>query len=574
VVLPVAIAERDVVAAKSVSEVLVDALCALGVRYAFGVSGGAIAPLWDCLTRSPICVVHCRHETGAVFAATEASLAANEPVVVFVTAGPGLSNALTGMHSARTEGAKVLVFSGATPPALRRRNAFQESNFQALPLSGLYAAGEIVHYAATPESSGEVHTAIRRIAVGLSRPAGFVAHIALAAALQGSPCAPLSHALPVQTASPAPSPAIVNRCIELLNEGPFVTWLGHGARSAAPLVRILAEKTGCSVICSARGKGIFPEQHPQFAGVSGFGGHDTVRRMMEQIAPRRALILGTRLGEFTSGYSASLVPPQGFIHVDVELDALGCSYPEAPLVGVHSDVGEFLAAVLPGLRSQHAVAKEISLPPPAPLAPRTHGRVRPAYLMAAVQAIVVEGSEATVLADAGNALAWTAHHLRFPSCGRYRTSTNFAPMGHAAAGVIGTALGSGRQAVAIVGDGAFLMQNEISTAVSVQRPMVWIVLNDGRYNMVGQVLPHLRFDRRHIEIPPVDFAMLARSLGAAGVRVECESDVEPALRAALLAEQPFVVDVAIDAAELAPVGARTAALATSTKSAPSGARGE
>lgn len=543
----------------SVADVLVEALCSLGVRFAFGVSGGAIAPLWDCLTRSPIRVVHCRHETGAVFAATEASLARDEPVVVFVTAGPGLSNALTGIHSARTEGARVIVFSGSTAPPLRRRHAFQESTFQALPVSGLYASGEIVHYAATPESTGEIYTAIRRIAVGLTRPAGFVAHIALPAILQGAPCPRSASRGLLFAAPPAPAPTMIAHCIELLNEGPFVTWIGHGARGAAALVRALAETTGCPVICSARAKGVFPEQHPQFVGVSGFGGHDRVQQMMRETAPRRALVLGTRLGEFTSGYVADMVPSHGFIHVDGEVDVPGSAYPEAPLVAVHADVAEFLKAVLPGLHPR----RDVQLPAattPETLTPRTTGAVRPAYLMAAVQRLVVDDSHATVLADAGNVLAWTTHHLRFAEPGRYRTSTNFSAMGHAAAGVIGAALASGHQAVAIVGDGAFLMQNEISTAVSVQCPMAWIVLNDARYNMVGQVLPHLRFDRRHIEIPPVDFAMLARSLGAEGVRVEREYDVDAALLAMLAAKRPFVVDVVIDAAQMAPVGARTAAL--------------
>lgn len=318
--LPLRLTDRIEPTSSSFAEVLVEALYALGVRFAFGVSGGAIAPLWDCLTRSPIRVIHCRHETGAVFAATEASLAENAPTVVFVTAGPGLSNALTGIYSARTEGAKVIVFSGATPPALRRRNAFQESNVQALPLSGLYADGEIVHYAATPESTGEIQTAIRRLAVGITRASGFTAQIALPAALQASPCSFAASTGPVQTALPAPSPQIIKRCIERLEDGPFMTWIGHGARGAAPLVRALAEKTGCPVLCSARAKGIFPEQHPQFVGVSGFGGHDTVRQMMQKWAPRRALVLGTRLGEFTSGYATDLVPPEGFIHVDGEPD--------------------------------------------------------------------------------------------------------------------------------------------------------------------------------------------------------------------------------------------------------------
>src|SRR5919205_4620136 len=94
---------------QNASEAIAGFLSAFGVRYAFGVSGGAIAAIWSALSASDIEVVHCRHETGAAFAAIEAHFATNAPVVVFTTTGPGLTNALTGILAARGEGAKVIL---------------------------------------------------------------------------------------------------------------------------------------------------------------------------------------------------------------------------------------------------------------------------------------------------------------------------------------------------------------------------------------------------------------------------------------------------------------------------------
>ena len=74
---------------QNTSQALVGFLSALGVRYAFGVSGGAIAAIWGALSASEIEVVHFRHESGAAFAATEAHFATGAPVVVFTTTGPG-----------------------------------------------------------------------------------------------------------------------------------------------------------------------------------------------------------------------------------------------------------------------------------------------------------------------------------------------------------------------------------------------------------------------------------------------------------------------------------------------------
>lgn len=71
-------------------------------------------------------------------------------------------------------------------------------------------------------------------------------------------------------------------------------------------------------MCSPRGKGIFPEEHPQFVGVTGLGGHGSVRTYMQEQPPLRTLVLGTRLGEPTSFWSQSMIPSGGFVHVDID----------------------------------------------------------------------------------------------------------------------------------------------------------------------------------------------------------------------------------------------------------------
>src|SRR5258705_5850918 len=93
----------------TVVSALVQMLSRLGVREAFGVSGGAMAALWDALSSSPLRVYHFRHETGAAFAAIEAGFASGRPTVLFTTTGPGLTNALTGIVAAREERACLLV---------------------------------------------------------------------------------------------------------------------------------------------------------------------------------------------------------------------------------------------------------------------------------------------------------------------------------------------------------------------------------------------------------------------------------------------------------------------------------
>src|SRR5688500_17130623 len=125
---------------------LVEVLVRLGVKQAFGVSGGAMAALWDALSSSSLGVYHFRHETGAAFAAIEAGFASGRPTVLFTTTGPGLTNALTGIVAARDEGARVIVVSAYTSASSRGRFAIQETTRSTLPPS-LYDAGRPFHFA-------------------------------------------------------------------------------------------------------------------------------------------------------------------------------------------------------------------------------------------------------------------------------------------------------------------------------------------------------------------------------------------------------------------------------------------
>ncbi|HET9958040.1 MAG TPA: thiamine pyrophosphate-dependent enzyme, partial [Polyangiaceae bacterium] len=133
-------------------------------------------------------------------------------------------------------------------------------------------------------------------------------------------------------------------------------------------------------------------------------------------------------------------------------------------------------------------------------------------------------------------------------------------MGQAAAGVIGAALGSGRKAVAIVGDGSMLMLNEINTAASYGIDALWIVLNDARYAMIAQGMESIGWTPFETDFPRADFAAIARAMGAHGARVEYESQLEAALERALSARGPYLLDVMIDPREKAPSNRRNRSL--------------
>ena len=562
----------------TVTDLVLDSLVAHGCTRAFGILGGAAVPLFSELVRRGLDPIHVRHESGAVFAALEHELAGGGPGLVFTTTGPGLTNALTGIAAARQEGGRVVLVSAATGPERRGRGAFQETNNHTFPNCGLFANGGWFDYAVDLQDPAEAVIARARLSEGLARPNGFVAHIAiplgLQAALAGTNSARgglnlIAHGVSSSGASVAAVlPALVGKRV--------VVWVGHGARNASALVRQLVASLDARVICSPRAKGIFPESDPRFLGVTGFGGHPHLFPALAEFAPETTLVLGSRLAELTSFWDPRLIGDTRLVHVDVDSSVFSAAYPEAETLGISAEIGVWLEGVLARLPVPHltGVPSIIRADPPAPapapapgLTPASTDQpgtdVRPSRLMAALQRHVVEATSIPVSAEAGNAFLWTTNLLSFDDPHRFRTSMAFGSMGHFTAGVFGIALARRGPALTVVGDGAMLMANELSSAVSLGVPAIWIVLNDGCYGLVAAGMQGLGVEPFGLDFHRVDFAAYARALGASGITVTSEDALDQACATMLeLAETgPVVVDVRIDRTELAPFGDRNRSLA-------------
>jgi acetolactate synthase I/II/III large subunit len=545
----------------TVAEAFARVLLDLGVSHAFGVMGGAIAPLCETLARSALRIVHCRHETGAAFAAIEAYFSTNRPCALFTTTGPSLFNAMNGIMAARLEGAKLVVLSGTTPSDRRGRWAFQETSAYTMP-DAFFSTGAIFHYAVQMNDPQEMSQIARRLLLGMARPGGFVAHIGLPTPMQAGPVS-LERLPRANTVPPlAIGQESAARCAKMLAAAPFIIWAGFGARRAGPQLRAFAERTGARVMCSPRGRGIFPEDHPQFLGTTGFAAPGDAAALVQSSSAQRVLVLGSRLGEFTSMWDPRLIPPQGMIHVDIDPSVPGVAFPSVPTYAIQADIGGFLTTLMDHLPTHCAPALITCRPPASQVEVVLHkeGPVRPRALMQAVQKVIVDNSAARIFVDCGNSFAWANHLLHFREEGRFRGSVMWGSMGNAAAGILGASLVADEKCVAIVGDGSMLMQNEISTAVQYGAKTLWIVLNDAQYGMIEQGMRRGNLTPVETQIPPVDFVAYARSLGADGVTVRNESDLEDALAMGMNAEQPFVIDVIIDRRESAPIGKRIASL--------------
>jgi acetolactate synthase-1/2/3 large subunit len=297
--------------------------------------------------------------------------------------------------------------------------------------------------------------------------------------------------------------------------------------------------------------------------VTGIGGHAGALAYIKDRRPARLLVLGSALGEIASGWDPAMVPDKGFIHVDIDPRVPGTAYAQEPVLGVQADVGTFLDCLL-GMsdRLVHRPFQAASpFPAPLPGSPAAEpGLVRPEVLLDSVQRVVVEGSDATVLVEPGSVMAWAPHRLRFGEPGRFRSVGRFGSMGQMACGVLGAAISRGSPAVCLTGDGSLLMNNEISTAAQYGLHTIWVVLNDARYASLERGMRRWKVDGAGARFPRCDFAAIARAMGADGVRVDQEEDIDDALHAALAAGGPFVVDVLVDFERTPPFEARMRSL--------------
>jgi acetolactate synthase-1/2/3 large subunit len=106
-----------------------------------------------------------------------------------------------------------------------------------------------------------------------------------------------------------------------------------------------------------------------------------------------------------------------------------------------------------------------------------------------------------------------------------------------------------RVCVAICGDGGFAMtMSDLETAVREGARPIVLVFDNARYGTIAMHQARAERSTRSSELGPVDFAMIARAVGAVGINVDSDADFEPALREAIDSQRAAVLDIALDPA--------------------------
>lgn len=524
---------------------LVDELRAHGIYTVFGIPGGAVAPLYAALLKRPdVEVVNAKHETGAVFMAMGHALATGKPGVVITTAGPGITNAITGLASAFYDGVPIIHIAGEVSTSAFGRGALQESSPTGLDALGLVRR-------------------ITKMAAQVSRPDSAVATLRKAlATVESGRKGPAFLSLPINvgaahaTNNPITGRARTtfdidgpgcDRCFDLLQEAqrPLIL-AGAGARERSTRDRLvqLAEATGTPVAVSPKGKGVFPEDHPLYLGVFGFGGHESV---VEYLAEGVDLLFvcAAGLNDFsTNAWSPLLAATRAFIQIDIDAAQLGKNYPiDLGLVGP-ADV--ILERMVQGKGPRSG---------PRRVGAHHHVRLEPSKRSARGVLTTIEvvntlnevcPRTSVFTADMGEHLSVVLHYLKISADADFVTCLGFGSMGSG----IGTAIGyqmanRSRRVYSVCGDGCFLMYgSDLVTAVHHQIPVTIVIINDSRLNMCELGMRDLYGASTDMTTPVVDFAAAAVAAGATGFLIRTQAELVAALRTP--AEGPVVLDVRVD----------------------------
>jgi len=534
-------------------QLVVKALVQEGVKFLFSLPGGHLFPIYDACLEAGIRIIDTRHEQAAAHMAEGWSIFTGQMGVCAVTAGPGLTDAVTAVANAYQSNTPMLVLGGRSALGENDIGSLQDINQMAL-MQPVTKWARICH-----------HT--RRIPEYMS--------MAYRHALSGRP-GPVYLELPMDVlfgkveasnvsfpsnyrslARPAGDPQSLKEAAAILAkaERPLILagsgclWSGAGKALAA-----IAERCGIPVITKTGGRGVLPDSHR--CALSG----SMLDLMSVMTQADTILMLGTRFN-FLLMYGRTFQPPVKVIQVDIEPTELG--FNRGPDVGIFGDIRlvlEDLTNRMPKNPDRHWTAEAKDMVKAAVQSGRSAIDLDayPIHPRRLVEEIAqCAGSEAIYICDGGDIMLWGSEV--FPAA-RPASVVATGPLGCLGVGLpfaLAAKLADpARQVILLSGDGTFGLNGmEFDTAVRHNVPVVCVVGNDQAWGMIkhGQEIVYGKDRVCGCELGPVRYDLMVQALGGYGEFVERPEGIRPAIERALKAGRPSCVNVITDPTLTHPV---------------------
>jgi len=548
-----------------------EALIERGVEYVFTLSGGHITPIYQFLEGSPVEIFDTRHEQAAVFMAEAWARMTRKPAVALVTAGPGFTNALSGIANARLTNAPVVLIAGCV--GLESAEKLDLQDMSQFPVIAPMVKKALVCTVAEriPEF---IDTAFRTAASG--RPG------------------PVYLELPCDVLNASVNPARVKRPRSRVESRPLDP---EGAREILAMLReaknpIVIAGSGVWYADAGEALRAFVEQTgiPVFTGNSGRGSISDTHHLCFQsslaIRPGAAffslasadlvLFLGSRLGLFFL-FGDIFRKDARFIQADIEAEEIGRN--RSVDLGVAGDcralleelnrsiaaqgIGGELRGRFEGWVEQVRKADADGKAPSRPFWESDSVPIHPLRLAREVDAFM-DREDDIVVADGGDTQVWMGMTRTVRKGGRYFDSGLFGCL------AVGLPFANAAQlrhresrVLLITGDGSVGFNfMEFHTAIRRGLPIVVVVANDQGWGMIA----HSQTLRLGHSIPAgtylgrVDYQRLVEALGGVGYCVERPEEIRPALEAAFASGKTACINVMVDPSVISPGSVALASL--------------
>jgi acetolactate synthase-1/2/3 large subunit len=535
------------------AESVVAGLDAAGVEYIFGVTGGAIMPVYDALyEHENITHVTMAHEQGAAHAADAYGIVTGDPGVCMATSGPGATNLVTGIADASMDSDPLIALTGQVPTDFVGNDAFQETDTigvtQPVTKHNIFAddadgVGDDVGTAWALANEGRQGPTLVDLPKDVTKDE--------TDREPGKPRTPDTYDPPEEA-----DDVIVQAAAEALAgaERPLILSGGGVIKGeACDELRGFAREYGIPVITTMPGTGSFPEDDPLSMGIAGM--HGTGYANLAVSNTDLLLAVGTRFDDRLTGDIETFAPDAEIAHVDIDPAEISKNvHADYPLVGDARQVLRQLDDAVPSApdceawnetcdRWKEEYPLDYETPEDEPL--------KPQYVVEKYDEVTPE--DTIVAAGVGQHQMWAWQYWTWTEPRTWVTSHGLGTMGYAVPAAIGAKLAAPeKEVVAFDGDGSFLMTGqELSVAVRENLNITFVVLNNEAVGMVRQWQDGFYEGRRMAsEYPWIpEFDKLAEAYGAQGLRLESYDEVEETIKTAREYDGPTVIDAIIDPSE-------------------------
>jgi len=535
------------VAEKSGADILVEALCDLGVEVIFGYPGGAVLPIYDAIFRSKrIRHILVRHEQAATHAAEGYARSTGKPGVVLVTSGPGATNAVTGITDALMDSIPMVVITGQVATHLIGSDAFQEADTVGITRHctkhNYLVKDPIVHEAFHIATSGRPGPVVIDIPKDVQ--------VATARYAKPGPIQHKTYRPPVKA-----DRGEIEQLVDMLAaaERP-IFYTGGGVVNSGPaasqLLRELAKVTGAPVTSTLMGLGAFPASSPQWLGMLGM--HGTYEANLAMNQADLIVAIGARFDDRVTGRLDAFSPNSRKVHIDVDRSSMNKTVRiDLPIL---ADAGHAMEDMLRIWKSrQHPkpdiaewwrridgwrAVKSLDFP-------ENGKEIMPQRAIKALWE-ATHAKAPIITTEVGQHQMWAAQHFGFESPNKWLTSGGLGTMGYGLPAAIGAQLGNPNALVIDIAGEASIQMNiqELGTATQYRLPVKIFILNNEYMGMVRQ-WQELTYESRYSEsysdaLP--DFVKLAEAYGWKGIRIERPDQLDAGIAEMLAYDGPVIVD--------------------------------